>query len=159
MSFYPLPHNSYCIYRKYSDRQSWANNVDLDETPQNVASHQVLHCLPVIQRFLGGVWVVRRCPLSYITIGSNWYWLTVGQGLLSLQQVRVEGKCLYFFCFFTFIPVLLSSLALSFVPVPSLSSLLLSFLLETTQNDPQRLNHNTSSDLWTQQRCTLYLFN
>ena len=28
--------------------------------------------------------VVRRCCVSYITGASNWYWLTVGQGLLSL---------------------------------------------------------------------------
>ena len=33
----------------------------------------------------------------------NWYLLTVGQGLLSLQKVKVEGECFYFFCFFTFI--------------------------------------------------------
>ena len=28
--------------------------------------------------------VVRRCRVSYVTGASNWYWLTVGQGLLSL---------------------------------------------------------------------------
>ena len=27
---------------------------------------------------------------------SNWNWLTVGQGLLSLLQVRVAGECFYF---------------------------------------------------------------
>ena len=43
--------------------------------------------------------------------GANWYWLIVGQGLLSLQQVRVEGECFYFFCFFTFI-IFLSPLSL-----------------------------------------------
>ena len=32
----------------------------------------------------GGGRVVRRCCVSYITGASNWYWLTVGQGLLSL---------------------------------------------------------------------------
>ena len=32
----------------------------------------------------GGGRVVRRCCVSYITGVSNWYWLTVGQGLLSL---------------------------------------------------------------------------
>ena len=36
----------------YSDRQAWANSVDPDETPQNAASHQNLHCLPLIQQFL-----------------------------------------------------------------------------------------------------------
>ena len=34
--------------------------------------------------FAGGGRVVRRCCVSYITGASNWYWLTVGQGLLSL---------------------------------------------------------------------------
>ena len=33
----------------------------------------------------------QRCRGSYVTGASNWYCLTVGQGLLSLQQVRVEG--------------------------------------------------------------------
>ena len=33
---------------------------------------------------VGVVRVVRRCCVSYITGASNWYWLTVGQGLLSL---------------------------------------------------------------------------
>ena len=28
------------------------NNVDSDERPQNVASHQGLHCLPLVQLFL-----------------------------------------------------------------------------------------------------------
>ena len=32
----------------------------------------------------GGGRVVRRCCVSYITGASNWYWLTVGQVLLSL---------------------------------------------------------------------------
>ena len=31
-----------------------------------------------------GGWVWRRCRVSYVTGVSNWYWLTVGQGLLSL---------------------------------------------------------------------------
>ena len=43
----------YYIYLVYSDRQAGANSVDPDETPQNVASHQGLHCLPLIQQFLG----------------------------------------------------------------------------------------------------------
>ena len=42
---------SYLPY--YSDRQAWANNVDPDERLQNAASHQGLHCLPLIQQFLG----------------------------------------------------------------------------------------------------------
>ena len=46
---------------------------------------------------------------------ENWYWLTVGQGLLFLQQVRVQEECFYFFCFFTFIHFPLSSLSLPFI--------------------------------------------
>ena len=33
-------------------RQAWANSVDPDEMPQNAASHQGLHCLPLIQLLL-----------------------------------------------------------------------------------------------------------
>ena len=36
----------------FSDRQAWANSVDPDEMPQDAASHQGLHCLPLIQQFL-----------------------------------------------------------------------------------------------------------
>ena len=43
------------FYRMYSDRQTWANSVDPDETPQNAASHQGLLCLPIIQQFLDTV--------------------------------------------------------------------------------------------------------
>ena len=48
------------------------------------------------------------------------YWLMLGQGLISLQQVRVE-ECLYFFCFFTFVYFPLSPLSLSFISTPSSS--------------------------------------
>ena len=46
---------------------------------------------------------------------SNWYWLTDGQGLLSLQQVRVEGEYCIFFCSFTFCHFPLSSLSFSVI--------------------------------------------
>ena len=36
---------------KYWDRQAWANSVDPDQMPQNVASDQGLHCLPLIQHY------------------------------------------------------------------------------------------------------------
>ena len=36
----------------YLDKQAGANSVDPDEMPQNVASHQGLHSLPLIQQFL-----------------------------------------------------------------------------------------------------------
>ena len=35
-------------------------------------------------RVAGGGRVVQRCCVSYVTRASNWYWLTVGQGLLPL---------------------------------------------------------------------------
>ena len=38
-----------------------------------------------------------------VTGASNTYWLTAGRGLMSLQQVRVEGVRFYFFCFLNFI--------------------------------------------------------
>ena len=56
-----------------------------------------------------------RCPVASVVGAPNWYWLTVGQGLLSLQQVRVEGGCCYFFCSFTLFHFPLSSLSLSFI--------------------------------------------
>ena len=68
---------------------------------------------------VGNGWVRQRCRVSCVTGVSNWYWLTVGHGLLSSKQVWVEGECFYFFCFFTFIHFPLS---------PSFSSPLLSFL-------------------------------
>ena len=37
---------------KYGDRQASSNSVDPDQMPQNVASDQGLHCLPLIQHFL-----------------------------------------------------------------------------------------------------------
>ena len=59
-----------------------------------------------------GGWVRQRCCVFYVTGASNWYWLTGGQGLLSLLQVKVEGECFYFFCFFTFIHFLFSPVPL-----------------------------------------------
>ena len=51
-----------------------------------------------------------------------------------------RGVMFYFFCFFTFIPVPLSSLSLSFISLFHLLYYLFSpFLWETAQNDPQRL--------------------
>ena len=37
------------IFPKYAETKSLANSVDPDQTPQNAASDQGLHCLPVIQ--------------------------------------------------------------------------------------------------------------
>ena len=38
-------------YFTYSERQAWANSVDPDQAPQNAASDQGLHCLPLIKQF------------------------------------------------------------------------------------------------------------
>ena len=43
---------NYRINSKYSYRQARANSVDLDQTPQNVASDQGLHCLSQSSAFL-----------------------------------------------------------------------------------------------------------
>ena len=43
--------SNYSIYSTYSERHAWANRVDPDQTPQNAASDQVLHCLSLIQQF------------------------------------------------------------------------------------------------------------
>ena len=40
------------IYPNYSYRQAGANSVDPDQTPQNAASDQDLHCLPFVQQVL-----------------------------------------------------------------------------------------------------------
>ena len=83
-----------------------------------------------------GGWMRRRYSVAFVTVASNWYWLTIGQGLLSLQQVRVEGEwCCFFYSFtFTSFP--------SFFPLPLfhlLYYLFYHFPWETTQNDPQVL--------------------
>ena len=84
------------------------------------------------------VWVRQRYHVSYVTGAYNSYWLTVGQGLMSLQWVRVEGECFYFFFSFTFIQFPFSPVPL-FPPLYYLFYLSSPFLWETTQNDPQGL--------------------
>ena len=64
--------------------------------------------------------------VTFVTGAPNWYWLTVGQGLLSLQQVRVE-ECCYFFCSFTFFHFPPSSLSLSFISSTIFSIFFLTF--------------------------------
>ena len=69
--------------------------------------------LPVIK---GGSWARQRCRVSCVIGASNWYWLTGGQGLLSLQRIKIEKEILFItFFFFTFIHLLLSLLSLSFI--------------------------------------------
>ena len=45
-------YNIYHIYHMYLDRQAWGNSVNPEKMPQNMASHQGLHCLPLIKKFL-----------------------------------------------------------------------------------------------------------
>ena len=47
-------------YTTYSDRQAWANSIDPDQTPQNAASDQGLHCLPLTQQFYKHSQVIKR---------------------------------------------------------------------------------------------------
>ena len=75
----------------------------------------------IISLSYGGGWVRRCCHASWVTGASNRYWLTVGQGLLSLQQVRVEREC-----FVSSVSSL--SFIFLFLPYPPLSSPLLSLL-------------------------------
>ena len=42
------PDKLYRIYAKFTDRLAWANSVYPDQTPQNAASDQGLHYLPVV---------------------------------------------------------------------------------------------------------------
>ena len=71
-------------------------------------------CLPNayywIRLYICGGWLgVAKVPGRQTDTGLVWL------GLLSLLLVRVEGECFYFFCFFTVIPIPLSSLFLSFI--------------------------------------------
>ena len=56
-----------------------------------------------------------KVSCSFCHWGASLILATVGQGLLSLQQVRAERVYCYFFCSFTFFHVPLSSLSLSFI--------------------------------------------
>ena len=97
-------------------------------------------------RMIEGGWVRQRCRVSCVIRASNWYWLTGGQGLLSLQQVRVEGGM------FFISSVSSLSFVFLFLPCPSLSCLLshlslFSLSLEDDTKWPTRvdvsLNPNT----------------
>ena len=42
----------YCNNPKYWNRQARENRLDQDQTPQNAASDQGLHCLPLVQQYI-----------------------------------------------------------------------------------------------------------
>ena len=65
-----------CVPRNFLSR------VGNDPEPSSMRGQCTNHCL--LEDSSGGVWVWQRCSVSYVTRGSNWYWLTVGQGLLSM---------------------------------------------------------------------------
>ena len=63
----------YHIYCIYLDRQTWANSEDPYEMPQNVAPHQGLHCLTLIQQFLDTTLEVNcTCSKFRITMLRSW---------------------------------------------------------------------------------------
>ena len=76
---------SYMTKRIVSERKSF---------PPSESASVLLVCLQTVSFLSGEGRVWQRCRVSCVTRASNWYWLTVGQGLLSLQQVWVEGECL-----------------------------------------------------------------
>ena len=49
---------------KYWDKQALAKSVDPDQMPQNVASDQGLHCLPLIQHYCLSINVYSLCRVS-----------------------------------------------------------------------------------------------
>ena len=98
-----------------------------------------------------GSWLRQGCRVSYVTGASKWYWLTIGIGLLFLQQVRVKGKCFiscvsslsYIFLFLP-CPCLQS-------PLPSLISLFsLSLGDDTKWNTRVDVSLNTNTNRQTQ---------
>ena len=103
---------------------------------------------PILYQFLSKQWKYFRCRAPCIIRASNWL-LTVGQGLLSLQQGMVEGQCFYFLCFFTFIHFPVSPLSRSFTSsiISSISCLPLSGRLHKMTNKGWRVvkpQHNQS---------------
>ena len=70
-------HSSSCymshIYSKYLERQAWANSVDPDQMPQNVASDLGLYCLTLIKQFLDTLTGIKwSCSTSTIRSFSVW---------------------------------------------------------------------------------------
>ena len=119
------------MYRMYREIQTLDQNFSL-KSSQNFSLSERSKMTPVIcgcpllfgamlcPIIDGGVLVRQRWSGSYVTWVSNWDWLTVGQGLLSLQQVKGRGGMIF---------SSVSSLSfIFFLCCPSLSSPLLSLL-------------------------------
>ena len=85
----------------------------------------------------GGGLLRQRCGVAYVTRASNWgYWLTVGQGLISLQQVRVEGGVFIFS-----VSLLSFSFALSFLSFSLISSTISSISLLPFSGRRHKMTH------------------
>ena len=63
-------YDKHCNNCKYSDRQAWANGVDPDQMPQNVASDQGLHRLPLVQQYSNHIYKQWNRLLQII--GQEW---------------------------------------------------------------------------------------
>ena len=62
--------NQYANYRNYltyGHRYACANSVDPDQTPQNAASDQGLHCFPLIQQFDTLQYIAKRACFNFRT--------------------------------------------------------------------------------------------
>ena len=106
----------------------WSGPEHFMSVPRPTEFQLVILFCSNIQVVLGDDWMRQRCRVSCVTGVSNKDWLTDGQGLLSVQQVRVEGGIYHFFCFFTIIHFPLPPMSLSFIfSTISSISLLLSF--------------------------------
>ena len=102
--------------------------------------------------YSGGGWVRQKCRVSCVTRASKWYWLIVGQNLLSLQQVWVGVGDV----FVSFVYSL--SFIFLFRPCLSLSSPLLSLFSLSLEDDKKwptkvdvSLNHNTLNQKYIQE--------
>ena len=68
---------------KYRTQKSMLSSEGQCYTSSKFKRQYFLSTLKVLNCLWGG-WVRQRCRAAYLTGASNWDWLTVGQGLLSL---------------------------------------------------------------------------
>ena len=84
-------------YSTYSDRQTWTNSVDPDQTPQNAASDQGLHCLPLTQQFSIHSRVVNTFTCSKMDLLKRSIWKSI-QNLSNLSKFPSLNPPLSYFC-------------------------------------------------------------
>ena len=73
------------------DDSKWPTRVGVSLNPNTIKNTPIISLLiewslELGKSLLGGGRVWRRCRISCVTWVSNWYWLTVGQGLLSCRR-------------------------------------------------------------------------